>query len=179
MVAKNPACGPPKPIGTPKRWDEPTTISAPISPGGVSSARLSGSAATMAKAPSRCAASISPRRSRTCPVEPGYCSTIAKQPVAATAALLPASKSTTLIPSGQARVAITARVCGCTSEATAITSLFALAVACAMCIASAAAVASSSSEALAISMPVSSQTMVWKFTSASSRPCAISAWYGV
>ena len=48
-----------------------------------------------------------------------------------------------------------------------------------MAIASAAAVASSSSEALAISMPVSSQIMVWKFSSASSRPCAISAWYGV
>ena len=43
-------------------------------------------------------------------------------------------------------------------------------------IASAAAVASSSIEALAIARPVSSQTMVWKFTSASSRPCEISAW---
>ena len=45
--------------------------------------------------------------------------------------------------------------------------------------ASAAAVASSSSEAFAISMPVRSVTMVWKFSSASRRPCAISAWYGV
>ncbi len=45
-----------------------------------------------------------------------------------------------------------------------------------MAIASAAAVASSSNEALAISMPVSSLIMVWKFSSASSRPCAISAW---
>ncbi len=47
--------------------------------------------------------------------------------------------------------------------------------ACAIAIASAAAVASSSREALAIGMPVRSQTMVWKFSSASSRPCAISA----
>jgi hypothetical protein len=46
-------------------------------------------------------------------------------------------------------------------------------------IASAAAVASSSSEALAICMPVRSQTMVWKLSSASRRPCEISAWYGV
>ena len=28
-------------------------------------------------------------------------------------------------------------------------------------------------------MPVRSSTIVWKFSSASSRPCAISAWYGV
>src|SRR5439155_1006892 len=47
------------------------------------------------------------------------------------------------------------------------------------CIASAAAVASSSSDALAISRPVKSDTIVWKLSSASSRPCAISAWYGV
>ena len=46
-------------------------------------------------------------------------------------------------------------------------------------IASAAAVPSSSSDALAISRPVRSITIVWKFSSASSRPCAISAWYGV
>ena len=32
-TAMKPACGPPKPSGTPKRWDEPTTTSAPISPG--------------------------------------------------------------------------------------------------------------------------------------------------
>ncbi len=36
-VAMNPAWGPPKPSGTPKRWAEPTTTSAPHSPGGVSS----------------------------------------------------------------------------------------------------------------------------------------------
>ena len=49
-VAMKPACGPPKPIGTPKRCAEPTTMSAPISPGGVSSTRASGSAATIASA---------------------------------------------------------------------------------------------------------------------------------
>ena len=46
-------------------------------------------------------------------------------------------------------------------------------------IASAAAVASSSSEAFARSSPVRSATIVWKFSSASSRPCEISGWYGV
>ena len=46
-------------------------------------------------------------------------------------------------------------------------------------IASAAAVASSSSDAFAIGRPVRSATIVWKLSSASSRPCEISAWYGV
>ena len=48
-----------------------------------------------------------------------------------------------------------------------------------MAIASAAAVASSSIEALARSMPVRSATIVWKLSSASSRPWLISGWYGV
>ena len=39
--------------------------------------------------------------------------------------------------------------------------------------------ASSSSDAFAIGIPVRSLTIVWKFSSDSSRPCAISAWYGV
>ena len=43
-----------------------------------------------------------------------------------------------------------------------------------MAMASAAAVASSSSDALAISIPVRSVTMVWKLSSASSRPWLIS-----
>ena len=46
-------------------------------------------------------------------------------------------------------------------------------------IASAAAEASSSSDALATSSAVRSQTIVWKFSSASRRPCEISGWYGV
>ena len=36
FVAKNAACGPPKPIGTPKRCALPMAMSAPNSPGGVS-----------------------------------------------------------------------------------------------------------------------------------------------
>jgi hypothetical protein len=45
--------------------------------------------------------------------------------------------------------------------------------------ASATAVASSNREALAMGSPTRSWTMVWKFSSASSRPCEISGWYGV
>ena len=46
----------------------------------------------------------------------------------------------------------------------------------AIVIASAAAVASSSSDALASSKPVSSATIVWKLSNASSRPWLISGW---
>ena len=49
----------------------------------------------------------------------------------------------------------------------------------AMVMASAAAVASSSSEAFAVGSPVRSSTIVWKLSSASSRPWLISGWYGV
>ncbi len=45
--------------------------------------------------------------------------------------------------------------------------------------ASATAVASSSSDAFATGRAVRSETTVWKFSSASSRPCEISGWYGV
>ena len=46
-------------------------------------------------------------------------------------------------------------------------------------IASAAAVASSRSDAFEIGRFVRSDTIVWKFNKASSRPWLISAWYGV
>ena len=45
--------------------------------------------------------------------------------------------------------------------------------------ASATAVLSSSREALAVSSPVRSVTIVWKFRRASNRPWLISGWYGV
>ena len=87
------------------------------------------------------------------------------------------------MPSGAPRVRSTASVCGCRSRETSITRRLVargpFTAASAMTIASAAAVPSSSSEALATGRPVRSATMVWKLTSASSRPCAISAWYGV
>jgi hypothetical protein len=77
----------------------------------------------------------------------------------------------------------TSSVCGSTSSATknAFDRVAAapLAERSASVIASAAAVASSSIDAPAIDMPVRSHTIVWKLTSASRRPCEISAWYGV
>jgi len=90
------------------------------------------------------------------------------------------------MPSGSARVCITAMVCGWVSAWTQNTVRRCAAApsaprACSthIIMASAAAVASSSSDALAIGSAVRSSTMVWKLSSASSRPCEISAWYGV
>ncbi len=137
--------------------------------------RLSTSAQTIASAPASCAAWISICNGRMAPVVPGYCSTTANGLAAPMAATSPGAKSTSVQSSGRARVSSTARVCGCRSVATAITWLPVREMPCAMATASAAAVASSSSEALAIGRPVRSATIVWKFSSASSRPCAISA----
>ena len=84
------------------------------------------------------------------------------------------------MPRASARVCTTAIVCGWQYSSTRYTgSRLTLLTASVSAIASAAAVASSSSDAFAISSPVRSDTMVWKLSSASSRPCAISAWYGV
>ena len=83
------------------------------------------------------------------------------------------------MPIGSARVCTTAMVCGSVSASTTKRFDFDFAVRRISVIASAAAVASSSMEALAMSSPVRSATAVWKFSSASSRPCEISGWYGV
>ena len=83
------------------------------------------------------------------------------------------------MPSGSARVAITAIVCGSVSASTTYTLLVAFDERRASVIASAAAVPSSSMLALAVASPVRSVTMVWKLSSASSRPWLISGWYGV
>ena len=83
------------------------------------------------------------------------------------------------MPTGSARVRSTAIVCGWVSWWTTNRVDGTLASRRAIAIASAAAVASSSSEALVTASPVSSVTIVWKLSNASSRPWLISAWYGV
>ena len=86
------------------------------------------------------------------------------------------SPTITSMPSGAARVCITAMFCGWQFSSTKKAVAFDFATRCAMVIASAQAVASSRREALAISSPVRSETIVWKFRSASSRPWLISGW---
>ncbi|OIQ70965.1 hypothetical protein GALL_474180 [mine drainage metagenome] len=83
------------------------------------------------------------------------------------------------MPSGSARVRMTASVCGSTSLSTKKVVDLDLATRIASVMASAAAVASSSIDALAMGIAVRSMIMVWKLTSASMRPWLISAWYGV
>ena len=51
LVAIKPACGPPKPNGTPKRCELPTAISAPHSPGAFKTAKANKSVATATIAP--------------------------------------------------------------------------------------------------------------------------------
>ena len=86
------------------------------------------------------------------------------------------SPTASSMPSGAARVCSSARVWGWHRSEIRKRSLVDLPALRASSMASAAAVASSSSEALAISMPVRSATMVWKLSSASSRPWEISGW---
>ena len=79
------------------------------------------------------------------------------------------------IPIASARVRRTASVCGWQRSDTKNVFRFPRPIAQAMCIASAAAVASSSSDAFASGRAVRSAIIVWKLSSASSRPCEISA----
>src|SRR3546814_16476503 len=83
------------------------------------------------------------------------------------------------MPRPTALVRSTSSVCGWQCREAKNTLLFEREPRRASVMASAAAVASSSSDELAISSPVRSATMVWKFSNASRRPWEISGWYGV
>ena len=174
-TAMNAACGPPKPIGTPKRCAEPMAMSAPSAPGGVVSTHARRSVATMAIPPAACTSSIAARQSTTAPVEVGRLNSAPKQPSSTS----PTSPTTSSMPTGSALVASTAIVWGWVSWCTTKRFESTFASRFAIAIASAAAVASSSREALATGSPVSSLTIVWKLSRASRRPWLISAWYGV
>lgn len=77
-VAMNAACGPPKPIGTPKRWAEPTAMSAPHSPGGWSLTSASGSVAATTSAFAACALSVKAAYADAshAPYVLGYCTSV-------------------------------------------------------------------------------------------------------
>ena len=112
------------------------------------------------------------------PSVPGYCSSAPKWRLVNCA--LRWSPSWISSPSGSARWRTTAIVCGWQFWST--KKIVASSLPCRrwhIAIASAAAVPSSSSEQFATCSPLSSVTSVWKFSSASMRPCEISAWYGV
>ena len=117
-VAMKPAWGPPKPSGTPKRCDEPTTMSAPISPGGRSSTRPSRSAATVTSAPGvvggrdqrRVVAHLAARSRGTAPAR--------RRCRSGEVGRRRASPTTTSMPSGTARVRTTSMVWGWQSAST-------------------------------------------------------------
>ncbi len=83
------------------------------------------------------------------------------------------------MPIAAARVCTTAMVCGRALASSTNGPEALLLARRTRVIASAAAVPSSSRDAFAVGNPVRSPTMVWKLSSASSRPCEISGWYGV
>ena len=156
-VAKNAAWGPPQPIGTPKRWLLPTTMSAPSSPGERSITRASGSAATATSACCARARATTAARSGIAPLDPGYWTSTPKHGPSSS----PAGRTSTFRSSGAARVRTTSMVCGWQSASTRNRFDSAFPTRRAIAIASAAAVASSRSEALASSMPVRSMIICW------------------
>ena len=168
LTAMKAACGPPLPIGTPYRWIEPTTISAPSEPGDGISVSASGSAATTTSAPAAFADFTSAEMSGISPNVSGTCT------MTAAVSLLASPPCATLMPSASARVFSTSSDCGCKVLATMILWRCSRWWRRAMPAASATAVASSSSEALATGRPASSVTRVWKWKSISSRPWLIS-----
>ena len=160
--------------GTPNRCEDPTTTSAPIEPGDSSSVSASRSAATTAIPPRSCTASMTGRGSSTAPSAPGYCtSTPHGSPSGSPSAR---SATTTGMPIAFALVFTTAMVCGSAFASTTNGPVAFLLPRRTNVIASAAADPSSSSDAFAVGRPVRSPTMVWKFSSASRRPCEISGW---
>ena len=175
-VAKKAACGPPNPIGTPKRWALPTTMSAPNTPGGSMRHAASRSAAKIARPFAACTRSTIEDGSRNAPLDPGYWMSTPNKSLSSASY---GSPTTTSMTSGAARVRTTAIVCGWQSASTKNLADLDFDTRRAIAIASAAAVASSSSEALASSIPVRSITICWKSSRASSRPWLTSAWYGV
>ena len=70
--AKKAACGPPNPIGTPKRCEEPKTTSAPISPGDFNKESANKSVATATCMPFECQSDMMGSMLRISPNAVGY-----------------------------------------------------------------------------------------------------------
>ena len=170
------AWGPPKKRGTPKRWAEPTAMSAPWEAGSFSSVSARRSAAKVTSAPRSFAPAIAASNERIAPVVPGWATTMPKT----SSPTRPWDRSSTRTEKSiaRARTRTIAIDCGCSSESrtTVVPFLEARRM---RRTASATAVASSSRDAFAMSRPVRSCTAVWKLRRASRRPWLISGWYGV
>ncbi len=159
LLAKNAAWGPPKPKGTPKRWLEPNTTSAPNWPGDCSNTKLIMSAPTATRAFCSWAASMMLFKSQMEPSLPGYC-TITPN-TSCWARSFAGSPVTISNPKYSARVRITERFCGWVFSSTKKVTLFFLLARLHKAMASAAAVASSNKDALESSIPVRSIIICW------------------
>ena len=115
-TAMKPACGPPKPSGTPNRWLLPTATSAPSSPGLASRVRASRSAATVDQR----AALVRLLDERPQVAHGAGGAGVLQQDAEGRAVGQPGDRSATSTrrPSGSARVRRTAIVCGCVSAST-------------------------------------------------------------
>ncbi len=172
-------------MGTPNRWELPTTTSAPMVPGLFSTSNAIKSVANTDRASSAAMASTNAVKSSTFPLASGYCTKYPNTPPSAARAAMAVRGKTSISNSRcAARVRRTLKVWGKTASST--KNVWAPALACArgraannIAMASEAAVPSSSNDAFATSMSVRSVTIVWKLSKASKRPWAISAWYGV
>ena len=174
-AAMKAACGPPKPIGTPNRCADPTATSAPRAPGDAPSTQYSGSVATIASPPAACTVDDRPapvgdrtgrRRQAEQRAEHRAVGERLGQVVDVADDELDADRLGAGGEHGERlRVGVVVDEEPRAGDADSRR---------AIAIASAAAVASSSSEALATGSPVSSLIIVWKLSSASSRPWLIS-----
>ena len=174
VAARNAACGPPQPIGTPKRCALPTAMSNPSDAGVVRRVLARGSVTHTAMAPRACAAfttRVTSESGATMPLDEGRETTTQN---ASTVARAASGSTSTDTPTGAQRARKTLRCWGCVSSWTATTRLSFFAVRRAMVTASAIAVDSSRSDAFAMSRPVNSVTTVWKFNRPSNRPWLIS-----
>jgi len=133
--------------------------------------------ATVTSAPVSWAAAISGPRSRSTPDIPGFWMTT---PVTSAAGFHSSVMGSTRasMPRASACAKATSSVWGKHSSSR-TTAPPCLAARCINSTASPTAVASSSKDAFANGNAVRSDTIVWKLSIASRRPCEISAWYGV
>ena len=172
-------------MGTPKRCVLPTTTSAPIIPGLFMSNKAIKSEANTERTSCSAMEDINSVISSASPLASGYWTKHPyTPPVSRTTSMSRRGNTTMSMSRCAARVRKTLNVCGNTSWSTKnlVRPSFTWALGLAaksMAMASAALVPSSKRDALATSIPVRSNTMVWKLSNASRRPWAISAWYGV
>mmetsp|Transcript_47979 Transcript_47979/g.114192 ORF Transcript_47979/g.114192 Transcript_47979/m.114192 type:complete len:204 (+) Transcript_47979:2106-2717(+) len=157
--ARNAAWGPPYPRGTPKRWELPRTMSAPMSPGGVSIVRESRSATKIDITLCSLHSLVISEKSAMVPSVAGYGISTPSQVLSALKSLR--SPTMTSMPMGSARTSHSSMVCGLQRLDTKNLARLLLWMVWDMAMPSAAAVASSRREDWAIGMPVRSATMVW------------------